>query len=473
MKKLWSTWLIIAIIFLTGPKVFAAGGIYASGGGTKTEGEVFNISIVASGVQFDSLQGTISVSGNVTVVSVSGGGATWLPGKSPAAGKEFIGITSPTSSLTVATVRLKATKPGSGAVSVTNAKLARSGSIVSTSSGGTSIKINRALVPAGNVTVTSTSHPDQNANYEAKEIALSWDKPNNASEFSYVLDQVADTTPEAKTLTTDTSAVLTVEHIGTYYFHIRAKNADGWGGSTHFKINIISATDESLAKPIISSIEKSDVWQMDLEQGTVTGVLLKGTGLSGHKLKLTLEPAVEGLVLETVIGTAPADAEKIDANSENAQEGSEGEQTPAPESVTPSPETTEPIPSPTITATPEATGEVVAWQIITEQPLKAGFYKLTAQSEYNETLTPVSEVVRFEISLAKGGSINIITDADLKAPEPQKTIVLGIDITKHPLRWTAILTAILMILLFGATYFGKKLIQKKLAKKPNKNIPFN
>ncbi len=62
---------------------FAAGGIYASGGGTKTIGQTFTITVAASGAEFDSLQGKIAVSGPVDIVSFSAGSATWLPGKTP------------------------------------------------------------------------------------------------------------------------------------------------------------------------------------------------------------------------------------------------------------------------------------------------------------------------------------------------------------------------------------------------------
>ena len=121
MKKILS--LVFALIFsfsmfLAADSVHAAGGVFPSGGGTKTVGQTFTVSVNASGTTFDSLQGIISVSGPVSVVSFAAGGATWLPGKTPANGSQFVGIATATNSLNVATITLKATAEGSGAETV-------------------------------------------------------------------------------------------------------------------------------------------------------------------------------------------------------------------------------------------------------------------------------------------------------------------------------------------------------------------
>ncbi len=463
MKKILSLMILTIYIFVFFPfTAFASGGIYASGGGTRTEGETFSISIVAKGDEFDAVQGKFSVGGNLSVLGVSAGGATWLPGKSPSNGGEFVGITSPTKSLTVATVRLKAGSTGSGSVSVSGVKLARNGSIVGSASGGASVTINRALVPAGNVTVTSSTHPDQNTEYEAKTIQFAWDRPNNATDFSTVFDQVADTNPEAKSTTADTTATQTVEKIGSYYFHIRAKNADGWGGATHFKVNIKASVDNSLAKTEITSIEKSADSKVDLENGTLSNIVFKGKALKGYTLRLNLNPVVEGMTATKIVGEEPSPSPSVSPTiSESTEEASISPSPTATAEATATPSSTNEV-EPTA---PTPSTEVIDWEILSDNPLKAGFYKVSAQSQYGDSLTPDSGVIMFEVTLANGGDIRILTEDDLNPASAKTLKVLGIDISKHPLRWTAILTALFVLIIVALTYISKKLIWKKLARK--------
>src|SRR6185369_3101743 len=108
MVKMFNKVLIgfLGLAILLSPlKVFAAGSITPSGGGSYAVGATFTITVRASGATFDSLQGKIAVSGPVSIVSFSPGSATWLPGKSPENNNQFVGITSATSSLTVATIK--------------------------------------------------------------------------------------------------------------------------------------------------------------------------------------------------------------------------------------------------------------------------------------------------------------------------------------------------------------------------------
>ena len=240
----------------------AAGGIFASGGGKKQTGQTFTISVAASGADFDSLQGTISVDGPVDIVSFSAGGATWLPGKAPGNGSQFVGICSPASSLTVATIKLKAKAVGSGSVSVSGVKLARNGVVTGTGSGGASFTIERAPDLPDAITITSTTHSDPNQAYDSTTIALAWNKEKGIDGFSYLLDQTESTVPAAKTTDSNTSVTYENKAVGTYWFHVRAHNGDGWGNTTNFKVNIKepdAKIDTALLKPSGIEIKESDL----------------------------------------------------------------------------------------------------------------------------------------------------------------------------------------------------------------------
>ncbi len=381
MRRLFLALIAIILPFMPffSQPAHAASGVFASGGGSYTVGQQFTVTVKASGASFDALQGSISVSGPVTIVGFSAGSATWLPGKTPANGQQFVGITTATDSLVVAKVTLKGKEPGTGSVNVSNVKLASKGSVVGTDAGGANFTVTRAPQPPGTVSVSSSSHPDQNTAYEARTIVLSWNKPAGAEKFSYLLDQSSKTTPPTTGTSADTSVTYDNKDIGTYFFHIRAQNGDGWGPTTHFQIKIKEPDpkiNDALAKPVIKSIKKNSTFQTNLNDGTLTGLILTGTAEPNYKVLLSFTPSLGDLAPDLL--TATADAEG-------------------------------------------------GWKLNIDVPVKAGFYTVTAQGQLDKTLTQVSEPVKVELSLAKGGNVQFITTKDavpspVPTPSPNVTV---------------------------------------------------
>ncbi|MEX0594573.1 MAG: hypothetical protein WD157_00525 [Patescibacteria group bacterium] len=365
LRGLLSLFLILESIFLfLPPSALAAGSGYisASGGGTKTAGSNFTVSVFAGGTTFDSLQGKISVVGPVTIVSFYAGSATWLPGKSPANNNQFVGITSARSSLTVATITLRGTSTGSGYVSVSGVRLAYSGSEVGTSGGSTSFTIIPAPTPPGSVAVSSSTHPNQEKSYDSPDIKLSWKAPSNgANGYSYVFDSKNKTTPPTKIKTTKTAVEFKGNKVGTYYFHIRPNNSDGWGPTTHFKITVVPQTDQSLAIPAIIEITTTDDHSNDLDHGTLTGIKITGTGPAGYNVELTITPDWE------------LDSKKY--------------------------------PAPII-------GADGTWQLIVNSPIAAGYYQLVVRAKKDSQATSPSPTVGFEVSVAEGGKVTVVLSTD-------------------------------------------------------------
>ncbi len=391
--------VVALLISLLPMSAFAAAGIFPSGGGSVQNGQTFTVTVKASGATFDSLQGVISVSGPVSVVSFSAGGATWLPGKAPANNNQFVGIVSPTSSLTVATIKLKGTKEGKGSVTVSGARLARSGAEVGSGGGSTSFTITRALVPPGSITVTSASHPDQAAAYEATTVELAWDKPAGVSGYSYVFDQVAETVPPTAVTSAEVSTKYENVVIGTYYFHIRALNGDGWGPTTHFKVTVKEPdpkVDEKLAKTTITSVTLGEPYVNDVTAGTITNLTFEGTVEIGYAANVTL------------------------------------------------------LPKPTLGAETKLTSEASTdgkWRLVIADPMPAGFYTVTAQGQKEKVLTPASEPMMIQLSVAKGGSVATITTSDVnKPPRTDIVTVLGVTMKKNVLGWAGLILADLLAL---------------------------
>lgn len=414
MKRIFP--LLAGFILLIGAQFFAlepalaAGSITPSGGGKFNAGATFTITIKASGATFDSLQGKISVSGPVSIVSFSAGAATWLPGKAPANNNQFVGISSATSSLTVATIKLKGTSTGSGAVTVSGVRLARSGGEVGTGGGSTSFTITPALAPPGGVTVTSSSHPDQAQSYDASTIELAWSPPaNGATGYSYLLDQTATTEPAATIKDSATSVKYENQAVGIYYFHIRANNKDGWSAATHYKITIKPTTDSSLATPAITSITTTDTTTNDIEAGTVTGIQIKGTGPAGYAMTLTFAPDL-ALALDK-------------------------------------------YPAPIVT-------EAGDWELNITDPVKAGYYKLTAQGRKDSTVSPSSPAVNFEVSVGNGGQVKIITTADATAAYKDTLAAEATRVAAAKTRSRIAWGALIVLILVGGGILARLIRQK-------------
>lgn len=371
MKKLFAIIALLSMSLIMLPaRSLAAGGIYASGGKTVTVGQTFTVTIAASGANFNAAQGKISISGPVSVVSFSAGGAdNWTWTSTPTNGGTFVGVLlgagQRISSLTIATIKLKGTGVGSGSVSVSGVALEPS---AGSGAGGTDFTIEKAPDLPGKVTVSSSSHPDSATAYEATTIALAWDKAAGVDGFSYLLDQAEGTTPASKITDANTSMTYANQAIGTYYFHIKAHKADGWGAVTHFKINIKepdAKINETLAKPSQISIEKTADGTNNIKDGTLTGIVISGITEPGFTANLTFTPAL----------TVPAG--KI------------------------------------LSAIADETGK---WSVILDYPVASGFHKLSVQGQKEKILTPVSDEVTFEVSQKEGGTINILTALDEQAP---------------------------------------------------------
>lgn len=367
--------LLSSILF---PDLTFAAGVSASGGGSYNVGSSFTVNIVASGVTFNTFVGDIAISGPVTSSIAKGSYSSDPSDTLGSGGKHFDGgITSATTSFTIARVTLKGTGVGSGTVTVKNASLINNGVVTATGGGTTSFTINRAPTPSGAVTVTSSTNPDQEQSYGVATVQLAWTAPaNGATGYSTVFDQSKGTTPGTTVTTTALTASFSDLNLGTYYFHIRAQNGDGWGSTTTFQVNISRSVDNALKAPLITGVTKTGSFKNDIATGTVTGFQISGssTGLEGYTAMLIFVPAA-GM---------PA-AQKLDAII-----GSDGN-----------------------------------WSVLFDQLIPAGFYKVSVQATKDKTTTAAGEPITVELSVANGGTAKIITDKDL--PQPDLTVkVAGI-----------------------------------------------
>ena len=246
MKKILAILGLASLIGLSFPQSTFAAGISVSGGGKITVGQSATVNIVASGAEFNAFQGSISVSGSISVTSFSVGSANWMT--QPSANGSFSGalLGQKVTSFTIATVKVKGTGVGSGAVTVSGVILKNGAATVGTSGGSATITVEKAPDLPGKVTISSTSHPDQATAYEATTIVLAWDKASGVDGFSYLLDIKE---PDAK-------------------------------------------IDETLAKPSQIQIGKSEDAVNNITDGTLTGISISGITEPGFTANLTFTPVL-------------------------------------------------------------------------------------------------------------------------------------------------------------------------------------
>jgi hypothetical protein len=144
-------------------------------------------------------------------------------------------------SVNIATVTFKTKQSGSTAISLNNLKAISSGVDVNVTGGLVNISVSAPYIPPqkpGLVFVSSSTHPDENGWYANGNLSLSWTKAPGVSDFSFVLDNKESTIPPDNSLGSGNTKSYSDLDEGTYYFHIKAKNDQGWGGVRHFRVNI-------------------------------------------------------------------------------------------------------------------------------------------------------------------------------------------------------------------------------------------
>lgn len=87
-------------------------------------------------------------------------------------------------------------------------------------------------------TISSSTHPDQNAWYQARTIAASWQAGADAKGYSATFDRSAGTIPAETSQGTGTAFAQTVTDDGVWYLHVRAQYEDGLSEAAHFAFRI-------------------------------------------------------------------------------------------------------------------------------------------------------------------------------------------------------------------------------------------
>jgi hypothetical protein len=251
----------VVFIFVLLPKVASAATLYLSpGSGNFGVGSTITVTVGTNtqGAAVNTAEARISFSSNLELVSVKQGATFYLssPGSpQKGSGTVYFGGGLPTpgysgSSGVLGIMTFRARAEGVATVSVDSGKvLLNDGLGTDALTSSSSARYNITPPPVGAVSVTSDTHPNPDAWYTKKDVNFSWNRPSQAFGFSFDFDQDPNTVPDS---TLDTTITTTKSYTdlkdGIWYFHIKARPespSSGFGATTHFKIQIDTATPKA------------------------------------------------------------------------------------------------------------------------------------------------------------------------------------------------------------------------------------
>ncbi|MDP3963859.1 MAG: cohesin domain-containing protein [bacterium] len=99
-------------------------------------------------------------------------------------------------------------------------------------------KFTIALPPPEGPEVHSPTHAEADTWYRSGDVTFFWKKDDGVDAFSHAFSQDPFETPDEVTEGAGTSAVFSNVKDGIWYFHIRSRSGDVWGGTTHYIVRI-------------------------------------------------------------------------------------------------------------------------------------------------------------------------------------------------------------------------------------------
>ncbi|MFF4535025.1 hypothetical protein [Streptomyces aureus] len=154
-----------------------------------------------------------------------------------------------------------------------------------------------SMLPA----VSSATHPDQTAAYQATGFKATWKTDATAASYSYSVDSSAATVPDTTADSTAAAYNGTVSGDGTWYLHVRASNPAGtWGPTAHYRFTVDTAAPTA---PTVSSPDfPEDAWAGD--EGDTGVFTLASTDKDLARFAYTLDGGTAATVTASQAATA-------------------------------------------------------------------------------------------------------------------------------------------------------------------------
>jgi len=94
------------------------------------------------------------------------------------------------------------------------------------------------LPPAQGPEIFSPTHPEQGKWYKDPNPILKWTTVSSSQGFSYSIDHDPNSAPDTAVDTLDAEATFSDLESGIWYFHVRERAGNAWGGVSHYALNI-------------------------------------------------------------------------------------------------------------------------------------------------------------------------------------------------------------------------------------------
>lgn len=215
---------------------------------------------------------------------------------------------------TILRVSLRAKAVGKGTVTISGGKVLANdgqGTDLYTGAGSATYSITAASTPTTAPTtpsvpnrptpvVSSPTFPDQSAWYRDAVATLNWTKPAGALGFNWELTASPATVPSETVALTTTTTTQTLAGDGTWYFHLRAKYADGWSSTAHYSLHLDRTPPESFTPTVEQDRGSSDPSPM-----IVFSTTDKNSGVSGYTYSVDGGEAQDAVSPVDMSGVAP------------------------------------------------------------------------------------------------------------------------------------------------------------------------
>ncbi len=134
------------------------------------------------------------------------------------------------------------------------------------------------------VTITSLTHPDSNAWYNASQATFSWRLPAGASATQSSFDQNPNSTPSVTRRPGVSSISIDSLQTGVWYFHLRYLVNQTWSRTASYKIQVDTLPPENLQ---LTTRVESDGSVKAIMSATDTP-----SGIANYKLQIDAEPPI-------------------------------------------------------------------------------------------------------------------------------------------------------------------------------------
>ena len=128
--------------------------------------------------------------------------------------------------------------------------------------------------------IYSTTHPDQNKWYKDNNPNFYWQKDEGVTDFSYSFDQDPLSTPDNNSEGGHSSVGYSDVKDGVWYFHVKTKKDEVWGGTSHYSVSIDNTPPAAFTPTVEPSVNTSE--KQPLISFITTDAL---SGLSYYRLR--------------------------------------------------------------------------------------------------------------------------------------------------------------------------------------------